>query len=251
MARPKSNRWRSVDERIGHTVAALIWRGRKLRREVAPAVARAAFDLYGRVNEQGRPLTGDRVEQIYERWAGFWSGFGYVPPNDYTVASLRALDEDRDADTDRLARRLMREYRYRLACAVARARVQLIDKVTANVRELEDRCPLPAELLEAIASGRRLTDEEYDRLSGEPQTAAGRQRDATVQYSIWAPELLRPLDQIDAHVARFGRYVPPGLAERERALLKPEVVRRVRADRLPPALIVDAGTKIWPDTNSG
>lgn len=251
MARPKSNRWRSVDERIGHTVATLVWRGRALRREVAPAVARAAFDLYGRINEQGRPLTGDRVEQVYEGWAAFWSDFGYRPPNDYTVASLRALDSDRDLDTDLLARRLMRAYRYRLARATARARVQLIDEAVAYVGGLEDRYPLSARLIEAIESGRTLTDEEYDRFTEEPQSAIGRQRDATVQFAIWRPELLRPFDKILRQVARFGLYVPPGLPERGRAVLKPSAAQRKRDERCPPALIREAAARLWPESNSG
>lgn len=47
----------------------LLWWGFALREQVAPVVAKHAAAILGRTDSEGRPLSAERIEQIYEAWA--------------------------------------------------------------------------------------------------------------------------------------------------------------------------------------
>jgi hypothetical protein len=72
------------DENIARTVAHLTLWGFPQRRRVYPVVARVAATLLGRVDERGRPLGPDRIEQIFEHWKRHWKAQGPYWPADPT-----------------------------------------------------------------------------------------------------------------------------------------------------------------------
>ena len=116
--RPKlSPRAVAADEIIGATVHHLLCWGFPLRRRVAPLVGRLANEVLKR-GESGRPLSGARVEQLFEAWflrhgsGSYDPGFLFLSRHAvrqwtrYTVSSLRRM-RPKDYTLEELARTLL------------------------------------------------------------------------------------------------------------------------------------------------